>query len=411
MNTSETMTTSSLETLKAMVAGEVCVPGDGGFSRPPTWATAAPAPNSTDGYASSAPSGTRSRRPGRPPWPSSTSDPERPMAVAGDGALLSDLPAGALDSAGGVGRPGGRHTPAEHRAPATWAALCYPARLAFSVCPSGVQVGSRALAIGVRERVIARRGRIAHPECERSWTAAMRLCPLVPRRTVRLQRDRLSIAAGKIQTERTVHCRSSVQRMEPTSTTKIGAWETPIVFSDGWPLNADAWDAQMLFFGQQGYRVIAEDRRGHGRSSQTWDRNDYDSWADDLAGLIEQLDLTNVTLIAHFMGGGEIARYVGRHGTSRLVKMVFIGAVPPLMLKTDNNPGGLPLSVFDGLRAGLVENRPQFYKDTSTAFFSYNRPNAKVSEAVRGPVLAPRHAIGRQSVLRLHRPVLRNRLH
>ncbi len=157
----------------------------------------------------------------------------------------------------------------------------------------------------------------------------------------------------------------------------------PIVFSHGWPLNADAWDAQMLFFGQQGYRVIAHDRRGHGRSSQTWDRNDYDSWADDLAGLIEQLDLTNVTLIAHSMGGGEIARYVGRHGTSRLVKMVFIGAVPPLMLKTDNNPGGLPLSVFDGLRAGLVANRPQFYKDTSTAFFSYNRPNAKVSEAVQ----------------------------
>ena len=160
-------------------------------------------------------------------------------------------------------------------------------------------------------------------------------------------------------------------------------WGTgdPIVFSHGWPLNSDAWDTQMLFFGQQGYRVIAHDRRGHGRSSQTWDRNDYDSWADDLAGLIEQLDLTNVTLVAHSMGGGEIARYVGRHGTSRLVKMVFIGAVPPLMLKTDNNPGGLPLSVFDGLRAGLVANRPQFYKDTSVAFFSYNRPGAKVSEA------------------------------
>jgi non-heme chloroperoxidase len=162
-------------------------------------------------------------------------------------------------------------------------------------------------------------------------------------------------------------------------------WGTgePIVFSHGWPLSADAWDAQMLFLGRQGYRVIAHDRRGHGRSGQTWDGNDYDTWADDLAGLIEQCDLRNLTLIAHSMGGGEIARYVGRYGTSRLVKMVFIGAVPPLMLKTDSNPGGLPLSVFDGLRAGLVENRSQFYKDTSVAFFGYNRPNAKVSEAIR----------------------------
>jgi non-heme chloroperoxidase len=157
----------------------------------------------------------------------------------------------------------------------------------------------------------------------------------------------------------------------------------PIVFSHGWPLNADAWDAQMLFFGGQGYRVIAHDRRSHGRSSQTWDRNDYNSWADDLAGLIDQLDLRDVTLVAHSMGGGEIARYVGRHGTSRLAKMVFIGAVPPLMLQTDANPGGLPMSVFDGLRAGVADNRSQFYKDTSVGFFSYNRPNAKVSEATQ----------------------------
>jgi non-heme chloroperoxidase len=162
-------------------------------------------------------------------------------------------------------------------------------------------------------------------------------------------------------------------------------WGTgdPIVFSHGWPLNADAWDAQMLFFGQHSYRVVAHDRRAHGRSAQTWYGNDYDTWADDLAGLIEQLGLNKVTLVAHSMGGGEIARYVGRYGTSRLAKMVFIGAVPPLMLKTDNNPGGLPLSVFDGLRADLVENRSQFYKDTSMAFFGYNRPGAKVSEAVR----------------------------
>jgi non-heme chloroperoxidase len=161
-----------------------------------------------------------------------------------------------------------------------------------------------------------------------------------------------------------------------------GAGE-PIVFSHGWPLSADAWDAQMLFFGQQGYRVIAHDRRGHGRSDQTWDGNDYDTWANDLAELIEQLHLTNVTLIAHSMGGGEIARYVGRYGTSHLAKMVFIGAVPPLMVQTDANPKGLPLSVFDGLRSGLVQNRSQFYKDTSVAFFGYNRPNAKVSEAVK----------------------------
>jgi non-heme chloroperoxidase len=157
----------------------------------------------------------------------------------------------------------------------------------------------------------------------------------------------------------------------------------PVVFSHGWPLSADAWDPQMLFLGEQGYRVVAHDRRGHGRSGQTWYGNNYDTWADDLAGLIEQLDVTNVTLIAHSMGGGEIARYVGRYGTSRLAKMIFIGAVPPLMLKTNHNPGGLPLSVFDGLRAGLVENRPQFYRDTSVAFFGYNRPNAKVSEAVQ----------------------------
>jgi len=123
----------------------------------------------------------------------------------------------------------------------------------------------------------------------------------------------------------------------------------PIVFSHGWPLNADAWDAQLLFFGQQGYRVVAHDRRSHGRSSQTWERNDYDTWADDLAGIVDQLDLNNVTLVAHSMGGGEITRYVGRYGTSRLAKMVFIGAVPPLMLKTESNPRGLPMSVFDGL--------------------------------------------------------------
>ncbi|HUC19220.1 MAG TPA: alpha/beta hydrolase [Acetobacteraceae bacterium] len=156
-----------------------------------------------------------------------------------------------------------------------------------------------------------------------------------------------------------------------------------IVFSHGWPLSADAWDAQMLFFGFKGYRVIAHDRRGHGRSSQPWTGYDNNTFADDLAELLEKLDLQRVILVAHSMGGGEIARYVGRHGTSRLARMVFIAAVPPLMLKTNNNPGGLPMSVFDGIRKGIVENRAQFYKDVSVPFFGYNRPNAKVSEGIQ----------------------------
>jgi non-heme chloroperoxidase len=162
-------------------------------------------------------------------------------------------------------------------------------------------------------------------------------------------------------------------------------WGTgqPIVFSHGWPLCADAWDAQMLFFGQKGYRVIAHDRRGHGRSSQPWSGYDNNTFADDLAELMDELDVKQVILAAHSMGGGEIARYVGRHGTSRLSKMIFIGAVPPLMLKTSSNPGGLPMSVFDGLRRGIVENRAQFYKDVSIPFFGYNKPDAKISEGIK----------------------------
>lgn len=179
-------------------------------------------------------------------------------------------------------------------------------------------------------------------------------------------------------------------RME-TLTTKDGTsifykdWGQgqPIVFSHGWPLSADAWDAQMLFLGKKGYRVIAHDRRGHGRSSQPWTGYDNDHFADDLAALLEKLNLQDVTLVAHSMGGGEIARYVGRHGTKRLKKMVFIGAVPPTMLKTNKNPDGLPLSVFDELRKGIAENRAQFYLDVSVPFFGYNRPNAKVSEGVK----------------------------
>lgn len=157
----------------------------------------------------------------------------------------------------------------------------------------------------------------------------------------------------------------------------------PIVFSHGWPLTADDWDGQMMFFGQQGYRVIAHDRRGHGRSSQTWDGNDMDTYADDLATLFEALDLKDAIMVGHSTGGGEVARYLGRHGSKRVAKAVLISAVPPLMLKTDKNPGGLPLSVFDDLRAQLAANRPQFYKDITLPFYGYNRPGAKVSEGVR----------------------------
>jgi non-heme chloroperoxidase len=139
----------------------------------------------------------------------------------------------------------------------------------------------------------------------------------------------------------------------------------------------------MLFFGQRGYRVVAHDRRGHGRSSQPWAGYDNDTFADDLANLMNTLDLKQVMLVAHSMGGGEIARYVGRHGTSRLSKMIFIGAVPPLLLKTQTNPGGVPMSVFDDLRRGIVEDRAQFYKGVSIPFFGYNKPDAKISEGLK----------------------------
>jgi non-heme chloroperoxidase len=157
----------------------------------------------------------------------------------------------------------------------------------------------------------------------------------------------------------------------------------PIVFSHGWPLTADDWDGQMLFFGQQGYRVIAHDRRGHGRSTQTWDGNEMNTYADDLAALTEKLDLKNAIHVGHSTGGGEVARYIGRHGSKRVAMAVLISSVPPLMLKTERNPGGLPLSVFDGLRAEMVKNRPQFYKDITLPFYGYNRPGAKISEGIR----------------------------
>lgn len=156
----------------------------------------------------------------------------------------------------------------------------------------------------------------------------------------------------------------------------------PVVFSHGWPLSSDAWDAQMVYLGQHGYRVIAHDRRGHGRSGQTWDGNTMDQYADDLAELINALDLKNVVLVGHSTGGGEVARYIGRHGTSRVSKAVLLGAVTPLMLKTAANPGGLPLDVFDGIRKGTFGNRPQFYKDLAIPFHGYNRPGAPVSQGV-----------------------------
>jgi non-heme chloroperoxidase len=157
----------------------------------------------------------------------------------------------------------------------------------------------------------------------------------------------------------------------------------PIVFSHGWPLTSDDWDAQMLFFGQRGYRVIAHDRRGHGRSTQTWDGNDMDTYADDLAQLTEKLDLRDAIHVGHSTGGGEVARYIGRHGSKRVAKAALIGAVPPIMLKTASNPGGLPMEVFDSIRAGVANNRPQFYKDITLPFYGYNRSGAKVSEGIR----------------------------
>ena len=157
----------------------------------------------------------------------------------------------------------------------------------------------------------------------------------------------------------------------------------PVVFSHGWPLSADAWEDQMVFLGAHGYRCIAHDRRGHGRSSQPWKGNEMDTYADDLATLVEALDLTNAIHVGHSTGGGEVARYIGRHGTGRVSKAVLIGAIPPLMLKTPANPGGTPMEVFDGIRANVVADRSKFWKDLSMPFYGYNRPGANVSEGVR----------------------------
>src|SRR6184192_2005819 len=157
----------------------------------------------------------------------------------------------------------------------------------------------------------------------------------------------------------------------------------PVVFSHGWPLSADAWEDQMFFLAQRGYRTIAHDRRGHGRSSQPWNGNDMDTYADDLAALTETLDLKDAVHVGHSTGGGEVARYIGRHGTKRVAKAVLIGAVPPLMLKTPANSGGTPLEAFDQIRAAVLADRAQFFKDLTAPFYGANRPGAKVSQGLR----------------------------
>ena len=162
-------------------------------------------------------------------------------------------------------------------------------------------------------------------------------------------------------------------------------WGTgqPVVFSHGWPLSADAWEDQMFFLASRGYRCIAHDRRGHGRSSQPWNGNEMDTYADDLAELVKSLDLNDAIHVGHSTGGGEVARYIGRHGTKRVAGAALIGAVPPLMLKTPANPGGLPIEAFDQIRAGVIGDRSQFFKDLSAPFYGANRPGAKVSQGLR----------------------------
>jgi non-heme chloroperoxidase len=155
-----------------------------------------------------------------------------------------------------------------------------------------------------------------------------------------------------------------------------------VTFSHGWPLCSDAWDGQLHFLAQNGFRVVAHDRRGHGRSSQAWSGNDMNGYADDLAALIEALDLKDVTLVGHSTGGGEVTRYIGRHGTKRVAAAILIGAVPPILLKSAANPEGIPIEVFDGLRSSLVKDRSQFWKDFAIMFYGANRPNAKVSQGL-----------------------------
>jgi len=181
------------------------------------------------------------------------------------------------------------------------------------------------------------------------------------------------------------------QQTQDTITTNDGTriyykdWGSgqPVVFSHGWPLSSDAWEDQMVFLGLHGYRCIAHDRRGHGRSGQPWNGNEMDTYADDLAALVESLDLRDAIHVGHSTGGGEVARYIGRHGTRRVAKAVLIGAVPPLMLKTASNPGGTPIDAFDAMRASVRADRSQFFKDLTIPFYGVNRPAAKVSQGVR----------------------------
>jgi len=192
-------------------------------------------------------------------------------------------------------------------------------------------------------------------------------------------------ATGHSLLPRKQHMTTSTMTMQDGTTIFYKDWGSgaPVVFSHGWPLSADAWEDQMMFLASHGYRVIAHDRRGHGRSGQPWNGNDMDTYADDLATIVDRLDLKRATFVGHSTGGGEVARYLGRHGTRRAAKAVLVGAVTPQMLKTPTNPGGLPMEAFDGIRAGVAADRAQFFLDLTMPFYGYNRPGAKVSQGVR----------------------------